>query len=143
MSRRRDELVPDQPNIVVLESYVSSSEGPTIHVDVQSLARLNELEALMQNLASGKLWRVLLSHIADAHWVPPLEEVVLTVSERDSNVSNEHRGERLVCKWTESAEGWLESAEKIAEMVASGKPCDQYFKSSHADSVTIELAYLE
>jgi hypothetical protein len=100
MSRRRDELVPDQPNVVVLESYVSSSEGPTIHIDVQSLARLNELEALIQNLASGRLQRVLLSHIADAHWVPPLEEVVLTVSERDSNVSNENRGERLVCKWT-------------------------------------------
>jgi hypothetical protein len=66
MSRRRDELVPHQPNVVVLESYVSSSEGPTIHIDVQGLARLNELEALMQNLASGKLQRVLLSHIADA-----------------------------------------------------------------------------
>jgi hypothetical protein len=64
MSRRRAELVPDQPNVVVLESYVSSSEGQTIHIDVQSLARLNELEALIQNLASGKLQRVLLSRIA-------------------------------------------------------------------------------
>jgi hypothetical protein len=143
MSRRRDELVPHQPNVVVLESYVSSSEGPTIHIDVQGLARLNELEALMQNLASGKLQRVLLSHIADAHWVPPLEEVVLNVSEKDSSVSNENRGDRLVCKWTESAEGWLESAEKIAAMVASGKPCHQYFKGSHADTATIKLAYLE
>jgi hypothetical protein len=63
--RRRDELVPDQPNVVVLE------------------------------------------------------EVVLTVWESDSKVSNEHRGERLVCKWTDSAEGWLESAEKVAAMLAS------------------------
>jgi hypothetical protein len=123
MSRRRNELVPDQPNVVVLESYTSSSEGPTIRIDVQSLARLNELEALIQNLANGKSQRVLLSHIPAAHWVPPLEEIVLTVSEKDSNVSNENRGERLVCKWAESAEGWLESAEKIAAMVASGKPC--------------------
>jgi hypothetical protein len=72
-----------------------------------------------------------------------LQNVVLTVSERDSNVCNEHHGERLVCKWTESTEGWLESTEKIAAMVASGKCCHQYFKSWRADSVTIELAYLE
>ena len=143
MSRRRDELVPDKPDVVVLESYLSSSERPTIHIDVQSLARLNELEALVQNLASGKLQRVLLSHIADALWVPPLGEVELTVSERDSNVSYENRGEHLVCKWIESTEGWLESAEKIAAMVASDRPCHQYFTSRHAASVTIELAYLE
>ncbi|MGC1650527.1 MAG: hypothetical protein WA741_32290 [Candidatus Sulfotelmatobacter sp.] len=68
MSRRRDELVPNQSNVVVLESYVSSSEGPTIRIDVQSLARLNELEALLRSLASGKFQRVLLSHIVDAHW---------------------------------------------------------------------------
>jgi hypothetical protein len=142
MFRRRDELVPDQSNIVVLESYVQS-DGPTIHIDVQSLARLNELEALTRNLASGKLQQVLLSHLADAHWVPPLEEIVLAVSERGSNVSNERHGERLVCKWTESAEGWMESAEKIAAMAASGEPCHQYFEGRHADSVTIELAYRE
>jgi hypothetical protein len=143
MSRRRDELVPNQPNVVLLESYVSSSEGPTIRIDVQSLARLNELEALLQTLASGKSQRVLLSHIVDAHWVYPLEDVELTVSERNSNLSYEHHGERLVCKWTESAEGWLESAEKITAMVASGKPCHQYFTSGHANSVSIELAYFE
>lgn len=95
MSRRGDELVPHQPNVVVLESFVSSSEG-TIHIDVQSLARLNELEALTRNLASGRLQQVPLSHLSDAHWVPPLEEVVLAVSERGSNVRNERRGERLV-----------------------------------------------
>jgi hypothetical protein len=58
-----------------------------------------------------------------------LQQVVLTVSERDSNVSNEHHGERLVCKWTESTEGFLESAEKIPAMVASGKSRHQYFKA--------------
>jgi hypothetical protein len=142
MSRRRDELVPDQPNIVVLKSY-AQPDGPTIHIDVQNLARLNELEALTRNLASGKLQQVLLSRLADAHLVPPLEEVVLAISERGSNVTNERRGGRLVCKWTESAEGWLESADKIAVMAASGKPCHQYFEAPHADSVTIELAYLE
>jgi len=99
MSRRRDELVPGQPNVVVLESYGSSAKEPTIRIDIQSLARLIELEALMQNLASGNLQQVLLSNIEDAHWVPPLQEVVLTVSEKDSNVSNDHHGEHLVCKW--------------------------------------------
>jgi len=89
----------------------------------------------------GKFQRVLLSHIVDAHWVHPLEDVVLTVSERNSNLSNDHHGERLI--WTEPAEGWLESAEKIAALVASGKPCHQYFTSGHANSLTIELAYLE
>ena len=142
MSRRRDELVPDQPNIVVLESYVQPA-GPTIHIDVQSLARLNELEALARNLASGASQQVLLSHLADVQWVPPLKEVVLAVSERGSNVRKERRDERLICKWTASAEGWLESAEKIAVMAASGEPCHQYFEGPHADSVTIELAYLE
>lgn len=142
MSRRRDELAPGQPNIVVLESYVRS-DGPTIHIDVQSLTRLNELEELTRNLASGKLHQVQLSHLADAHWVPPLEEVVLVISEGASNVRNESRGERLVCKWTDSADGWLESAEKIASMAASSEPCHQYFEGPHSDSVTIELAYLE
>jgi hypothetical protein len=72
-----------------------------------------------------------------------LADVTLTVSIRGSYVRTHRLGEKLVCEWTESVEGWLESTEKIAFMRAFGKPCHQYFEGPYADSVTIELAYME
>jgi hypothetical protein len=52
------------------------------------------------------------------------------------------------CKWTNSTEGWLDSADETAAMIARGSPCHQYFSDrhgalGHADSVTIEIAYME
>jgi len=93
-------------------------------------------------LSVGELKTIQLSTIDDAYWVSPLTDVALMVSVRGSNVRTRRRGEQLVCEWTESVEGWLESAEKIARMRASGRPCHQYFEGPHADSVTIELAYM-
>jgi hypothetical protein len=150
MSRRRNELVPDQPRVVVLESYVSSSEGPTIRVDVQTGARLDELETIMRNLASGGSSRVLLSQLGDTHWVYPLKDVVLAVGPKwaTPRISYVKHGEQLLCEWTDSPEGWLDSADKTAAMTASGNPCHQYFSGRHAalrqaDSVSIEIAFLE
>jgi len=143
MSRRREELVPHQPNVVVFDSLVSQSLGPTVHIDVQSIARLKELHAIMLRLAGGASTQVFLSQIGDSHWIPPLVEVVLSTSGRRPQTKYEHRGEQLICKWTDSTEGWLESAEKTGAIWATGKACHQYFKGWQSDSVTIRLAYLE
>lgn len=143
MSRRREQLVPGKPNVVVFESYLSSRNDATVHIDVQSEARLNELEAIARKLSTGEVKTVHLSEIEDAQWVPPLADVVLTISARSSDVRNRRRGEQVICEWAESVEGWLESTEKIAVMRASVMPCHQYFEGPHADSVTIELAYME
>lgn len=86
---------------------------------------------------------VRLFELRDAEWVSPLADIVLMTSTRDSDTRTLLRDEQLVCEWTESTEGWLESAEKIAHMRASVQPCHQYFGGPHADSVTIELAYME
>lgn len=129
--------------MIVFESYVCRGNDVRVHVDIQSEGRLNELEAITRKLSIGELKTIHLSEIDGAHWVPPLADVVLTVSARGTDVSNHRRGGRLVCEWRESLEGWLESAEKIAVMIASTTPCHQYFEGPHADSVTIELAYLE
>jgi hypothetical protein len=143
MSRRREQLVPGQPNVILFESYVCRGNDERVHIDVQSEARLNELEALTRKLSTGEVKTIHLSEIEGAHWVPPLADVVLTVSARGSDVRNRRRGERLVCEWRESLEGWLESTEKIVVMIASTTPCHQYFEGPDADSVTVELAYLE
>ncbi|PYX30338.1 MAG: hypothetical protein DMG80_12580 [Acidobacteria bacterium] len=66
------------------------------------------MAGLIENLASRKLQRILLSNI-EANWAPPLQEIVLTISEKNSNIRNEHQGERLVCKWTEPNESWMEA----------------------------------
>jgi hypothetical protein len=91
-------LVPDQPRVVVLESYVSSSEGPIIRVDVQTVARLNELETIMRNLAAGRTSRVLLSQLGDTHWVYPLTDVVLTVGPKSATprITYVKQGEQLL-----------------------------------------------
>jgi hypothetical protein len=72
MSRRREELVPGQPDVIVFDSLTSRSLGPTIHIDVQSLTRLNQLEAIMRKLASSEAQQVLLSGsetlIGSHHW---------------------------------------------------------------------------
>jgi len=143
MPRRREQLVPGRPNVIVFESYVSSRNDASVHIDVQSEARLNGLEAIVRKLSTGEVKTVHLSDLEDAHWVPPLADVVLTVSARSSDVRNRRRGEQVICEWTESVQGWLESTEKIAVMRASVMPCHQYFEGPHADSVTIELAYME
>jgi|SRR5215471_21283169 len=143
MSQRRVQLVPGKPNVIVFESYVSSRNDVTVHVDVQSEVRLTELEAIARKLSTGEVKTVHLSDLEDTHWVPPLADIVLTVSARSSDVRNRRGGEQVICEWTESVEGWLESTEKIAVMGASVRPCHQYFEGPHADSVTIELAYME
>ena len=150
MSRRREELVPDKANFIVLESYLSSSEGPTIHVDVQSVGRLTELEAIMRSLGGGMSPEVRLSALADTHWVAPLIDVVLSVGSAwaTPRIRYDEHGEQLVCKWTDSLEGWIDSADKTAAMTASGKPCHQYFSDRHAalrhtDLVTVEIGFLE
>jgi hypothetical protein len=96
---------------VPLKLLVSSSSGPAIHIDVQSLARLNELETIMRSLATGRSQRVLLSELADTRWVPPPREVVLTSAEATPDTRFEEHGEQLICKWTDSTEGRLESAD--------------------------------
>jgi hypothetical protein len=147
MSRR---LLPDQPNVIVFDSVTCQSLGPTIHIDVQSRTRLNELEAIMRKLAGSELQQVAISALKDTHWVPPLANIVLTVgpSWGTPRVRYEKRGEQVACKWTNSTEGWLDSADETAAMIASGSPCHQYFGDRHAllgraDSVTIEIAFME
>jgi len=46
MSRRGEQLVPGQPNVIGFENRASSPDDITVHIDVQSEARLNELEAI-------------------------------------------------------------------------------------------------
>ena len=150
MSRRREELALGQPNMIVFEDCLSKSDGPMLRVDIQSAARLHELETVMRTLAAGKTQRVPLSQLADTHWVPPLVDIVLNVgpSWATPRIRYEERGEKLACIWTNSIEGWLDSADETAAMTASGGRCHQYFTDrhallDHADSVTLELAYME
>ena len=97
----------------------------------------------MRDLAAGRSQTVRLSQLTDTHWVLPLEDIVMTVGGRIPDTKYEHRGEKLICLWSDSIEGWLESAEKIAYMTVHGKPCHQDLKGWHADSVKIEISYLE
>ena len=80
----------------------------------------------------------------------PLADVVLTVGPKwaTPKISYDKHREPLLCEWIDSLEGWLNSADKTATMKASGHPCHQYFSGRHAvlrhaDSVTIEIAFLE
>jgi hypothetical protein len=150
MARRREELVPGQPDVIVFDSFTSRSLGPTIRIDVQSLTRLNELESIMRKLGSSESQQVLLSELGETHWVPPLADVVLIVvpSWATPRIRHEERGKELTCQWTNSIEGWSDSADEAAAMIANGSPCHQYFSDRHAvlghgDSVTIELAYMK
>jgi hypothetical protein len=93
MSRRREHLAPGQPNVIVFDSYVSSRNDVTVHIDVQSEARLNELEAITRKLSTGELKTIQLSAIDDAYWVSPLADVALMVSVRGSDVRTRRRGE--------------------------------------------------
>ncbi len=114
-----------------------------LRIDVQSEARLHELRTIAKRLSTGESKMVRLSELRDAHWVSPLLDVVLMVATQNPDTPMRSRDGQLVCEWVESTEGWLESAEKIAGMQTFGKPCHQYFEGPHADSLTIELAYLE
>ena len=143
MSRRREQLAPGKPNVIVFERYVVSGDDVTVHIDVQNEARLSELEAITRKLSTGEVESIHLSEMEDTHWVPPLADVVLTVSARSPDSRNRRLGEQVVCQWTETVEGWMESTEKIAVLRTSVTPCHQYFGGPHADSVTIELAYRE
>jgi hypothetical protein len=136
-------LVPDQPHIIVLDKYENSAEGPTIRIDIQSASRLNEMGVVFRKLANGELHEVALSELADVRWVPPLREVLLTVSGRGGIVVSGSSNDGLVCKWAESREGWLESAEKVTAMAESGRPSHQYFQGLCRDDLTVEVAYLE
>lgn len=149
MSRLREELAPDQPNVIVLDSLTSRS-GPTMHIDVQSLTRLKQLKAIMRKLARGEAQQVALSEPGDTHWVSPLRDIILTVGPSwvTPRIRYEERGEELACKWTSSIQEWLDSADLMAAMIARGSPCHQFFGDrhaalGHADSVTIEIAFLE
>jgi hypothetical protein len=55
MSRRREQLAPGKPNVIVFESYVVSGDDVTVHIDVQSEARMSELEAITRKLSTGEV----------------------------------------------------------------------------------------
>jgi hypothetical protein len=150
MSLRREELVPGRPEVIVFDSLTSRSTGPTIHIDFQSLTRLHQLEAIMRKLASRAAQQIPLAELGDTHWVPPLIDIVLAVGPNcvTPGIRYEKRGEGLACTWTNSVEGWLDSADETAVMITHGGPCHQYFNDRHAilgqaDCVTITIAFLE
>ena len=141
MSQRREWLLPQQQNATLVDSYTSSTDGPTIYIDIQSLARLNEIEVLMRDLASGKSKCFALSELTDMYWVPPIREILLSISKAELLVTTKQDGDKLVCHWSGNAEDWLDSADKVREL-ASG-PGHQYFEDRNLENPTVKLAYLE
>jgi hypothetical protein len=143
MSQRRDRLLPQRPNTILLDSYDSPTDGFTIYIDVQSPTRLNEIEGLMRDLAAGRLKSFAISELMDTHWIPPLREILLSVSTAELLVTAERRKPELVCNWSGTAEDWLDSADKIREMAHFGRPCHQYFEDSNLENPTLKIAFLE
>jgi hypothetical protein len=143
MSNRRQQLLPNRPHVIVFDEYENSAEGPTIRVDIQSASRLRELEAIFSKLAVGDLHQIALSTLPDGHWVPPLREMFLAVSSHSEVVMSGTNDSGFVCNWTETLEGWLESAEKVAAMAESQRSCHQYFDGLGHNNVTVQVAYLE
>jgi hypothetical protein len=125
----------------LLDSYNSPTDGPTIYIDVQSLARLNEIEALMRDLAAGKSTYFAFSELTDTYWVPPIREILLSISKSELLVSTEQDGADLVCHWSGTAEDWLDSADKVRELARG--PGHQYFEDRNLENPTVKLAYLE
>ena len=143
MSQRRERLLPQQQNTILLDSYTSPTDGATIYIDVQSLARLNEIEDLMRDLAFGKSKCFALSELAETYWVPPIREILLSISKYALLVTTEQDGAALICHWSGTAEDWLDSADKVREMARSGEPCHQYFEDRNPENPMLKLAYLE
>lgn len=143
MSQRREELLPQRPNTILLDSYTSPTDGPTIYIDVQSLARLNEIEGVMRGLASGKFNHLALSELSETYWVPPMREIVLSISRSEILVTSVQDDSDLVCHWSGTVEGWLDSADKVHEMARFARPCHQYFEDTNPENPTVKLAYLE
>ena len=143
MSNRRLQSLPDRPHVIVFDEYENSAEGPTIRVDIQSASRLHDLEAIFRKLAVGNLHQTALSALPDGHWAPPLRELLLRVSRHSEVVMSGTSDSGLVCNWTETQEGWLEAAEKVAAMAESRSSCHQYFDGLGYNNVTVEVAYLE
>ena len=123
MSQRRERLLPQRQNAILVDSYTSPTDGPTIYIDIQSLARLNEIEALMRDLASGKSKRFALSELTDMYWVPPIRQIVLSISKSGLLVTTKQEGDNLVCHWSGNTEDWLDSADKVHQMARFNEPC--------------------
>ncbi len=143
MSQRRESLLPQRQNTILLDSYDTPTDGFTVYIDVQSPIRLNQIEALMRELAVGGLKCFAFSEIKDTHWVPPIREILLSVSTSELLVTAERRDTELVCHWSGTTEDWLDSADKIREMARYGMPCHQYFEDSNIENPTVKLAFLE
>ena len=140
-SRRCESLLPQRQNAILIDSYTSQTDGATIYIDFQSLARLNEIEALMRDLASGKSNCFALSELAGTYWLPPIREILLSISKSGLLVSTEQDGADLVCHWSGTAEDWLDSADKVRELARG--PGHQYFEDRNLENPTVKLAYLE
>jgi hypothetical protein len=69
MSRRREQLLPGKPNLILFEYYTSLTDGPTVRIDVQCDSRLNELEDITRRLSSGDVQTIPLAEIENAHWL--------------------------------------------------------------------------
>lgn len=143
MSQRRERLLPQRQNTILLDSYNSPTDGPTIYIDVQSPFRLNELEALMRNLANGKSKGFAFSELTDTYWVSPIRDILLSVSSSELLITAEKKGGEVVCHWSGTIDDWLDSADKVREMARSDSPCHQYFEDRNVKNPTIKLAYLE
>ena len=136
---RREILPDDDGSKIFVDFYESSTDDPTVRLDVQSLESLQLLKEFVRTFVRDVRVTAALSELDVTFPVHEMKDVVFTKIEKQSRESSKLKNGILSLSLT--PEGWQETCEKIEAITGIG-PAVQYLESYRCD-VTLELAYKE
>jgi hypothetical protein len=129
---------------VVLGYYVGAY-GPTVRIDAHELEDLTAVRQLFKGLASKDVTEADFSQALGCGVRSIHSLVVRSVEQRASKVFKleYHTPRGPVFVWSNTADGWLECAEKIDALVDKDSPGHQYLTGEGIDDALVELCYQE
>jgi len=124
-------------------SLYDGAYGPTLRIDLQSLAHVELLRAMLRSLRDGAHASVELS--AGAAWAfDGLSELVLTTDPRAVAGARAIRaGSEIRVGWRMSIDGWEYCLDLLDGLVADDAPGHQYLTEERKGYLLVVAAFLE
>jgi hypothetical protein len=148
MSKRRCKLKLDDATIVV--AYYKGAYGPTLRIDLQSVARLRDIRGFVEKLSSGALANFSLAELRPIVIEPPIKSVTLatrydgpTTQPKFKLLSDESGS--LAFDWAQNDREWARTVgliDGLLQVGARGRAAHQYL-SDESDHVLVELTLNE
>lgn len=142
-------------DLVVLVAYYVGSYGPTLRIDIQTLADILEIRKITKRLSSREVEKISLEKLGFVVLKPPVESLTLVTLRAGGEGAARRRGRikrrigadgSMAFEWAQTAEEWSRAVGLINGLYEAGKrgtPCHQYLNDDSNEEVLLEMALME